>query len=203
MDLLVIEEAPARFRKLSQKASITTHRPIMGEGRVVMLRSDGTPKGIIRSMRELLLQETLTEDICITRDTTFVVNGIDPWKPWAHEKSNYLKRKGVITEAMTVTLGLLLETGRYTYDFEPKVPRAMRLAELKETLDMAGDAGPLLQTLHFNRVGAVPVRIADPELEQWRFNFKPDMPALNLSPLCYQNPDCHTWQRSLLNGQAV
>lgn len=194
MDLLVFLDAPPRHRDLSLKACIATHRPITGDGRVAMLRHNGTPMGILVALYQAaMLSES--EEVCVTSDTIIVVDGIDPRTAYAHKHSMYLKRKGAAMDAMVATIGLLLDYEMPTLDYEMMVPRAMKRTDLLATLAMAEGKPVLWSTLHHNRMRSLPVRMEDPLMPLWKYNYAPQVPSLALSDTCYANPDCITWLR--------
>lgn len=193
MDLLILRDAPARHGDLSLKACIATHRPFIGGDRVAILRHDGTARGIVSVLRNAL-SDGDSEDVCVTSDTIMVVDGIDPWLAHAFRHSMYLKRKGAFSDAMVSTIGILLENGMSTFDFEPMVPLAAKRSDLIASLALA--EGPVLwRTLHHNRMGNSPVRTDDPMMPVWKYNYEPKVPSLALSDTCYANPDCLTWLR--------
>lgn len=201
MDLLVIEECPLRHRAATQQHSITTHRAIRGDDRVVMVRSDGTPRGLMMALKDVVEFEKLSDTVCITRDNTFVIGDWNPNRAWALELSARRERKGAVSDAMVATLSELfrqIEDGvvmKGTYDFEAKVPKAFYLPSLKRALDIGGYKGMLLDTLYFNMVGDVPVRIPDPVERFWMYNYEPTGPIVTLEDTCYANTDCQVWIR--------
>lgn len=209
MDLLVIEECPERHRAATQRHSITTHRTIRGDDRVVMVRSDGTPIGLMRALKHIVESEKLSDTVCITRDNTFVIGEWDPCRAWALELSARKERKGALSDAMVATLSELfrqLEDGvvmKGTYDFEGKVPKAFSLPMLKKALDIGAPKGMLLDTLYFNMIGEVPVRVADPVERFWMYNYNPKGPIVTLEDTCYSNNDCHIWIRKQVPAPAV
>ncbi len=201
MDLLVIEECPQRHRAATQRHSIATHRAIRGDDRVVMVRSDGTPRGLMKSLKAVVDSEELSEKVCITRDNTFVIGDWDPCRAWALEVSARRERKGAMVDAMVATLSELfrqIEDGvvmKGTYDFEAKVPKAFYLPSLRKALEIGAPKGMLLDTLYFNMVGEMPVRIPDPVERFWMYNYEPEGPIITLEDTCYSNNDCMVWVR--------
>lgn len=201
MDLLVIEECPMRHRAATQRYSITTHRAIRGDDRVVMVRSDGSPVGLMLALKDIVEHEKLTDNVCITRDNTFVIGDWDVNKAWALELSARKERKGALADGMVATLSELfrqLEDGvvmKGTYDFEAKVPKAYYLPSLKKAIAIGAHKGMLLDTLYFNMIGEVPVRIPDPVERFWMYNYEPKGPIVVLEDTCYANKDCLIWIR--------
>lgn len=194
MDLFVFLDAPPRYRDLSLKACIATHRSMIGDGRVAMLRHDGTPMGSLVALYHAAMASE-SDEVCVTSDTIMVVDGIDPWKAHAHKHSMYLRRKGAAVDAMVATIGLLLNNGMPTLDYEMMVPKAMKRADLLETLAMAEGKPVLWSTLHHNRMQSQTFRVEDPMMPLWKYNYAPKVPSLALSDTCYANPDCITWLR--------
>ncbi len=201
MDLLVIEECPIRHRAATQPYSITTHRAIRGDDRVVMVRSDGTPMGIMLALLDVVENERLSETVCITRDSTYVIGEWEPRRAWAMEHSSRKARKGVISDAMIATLSELfrqIEEGvvtKGTYDFEVKAPKAYYLPSLKKALRIGAQKGMLLDTLYFNMIGELPVLMPDPVERLWKYNYDPVGPIITLEDTCYANTDCLIWIR--------
>lgn len=195
MDLLVLVDAPTRHRELSLKACIASHRSLYEGGRLAIVHHNGTPLGVTTAMLKEL--HSCAEEVCVTSDTNIIVDGIDPWIPRAFRYSMYAKRKGLVADAMVNTIGELLDKGMTTYDFEPRAPKAMKTADLIETLQMMGGRAMLWSTLHNNRMCHEPVRVEDPQMAYWKYNHRPSAPSISLSDTCYENHDCIKWLRQI------
>lgn len=195
MDLLVLVDAPRRHRELSLKACIASHRPLFRGGRLAIVHHNGFSDGITSSLLKELRE--CSDQVCVTSDTNIVMPGIDPWEARAFRHSMHLRRKGAMADAMVNTIGELLDIGATTYDFEPRAPRAMKRDDLLETLTMADGRSMLWSTLHNNRMGNVPVRIDDPQMAYWKYNYRPTTPCVSLADTCYSNPDCIKWLRQI------
>lgn len=197
MELILIEEAPAKHRELSQEVSIATHKKHFAIDGVTILHGVKGPKMLLGALRCALEDLDISDNFIFSRDTTFVVAPFDPVQAHCHAKSAYLTRKGADTSAMVGSIGYLIDNGFTTYDYEVQVPQMMSKGLTLSTLNEIGDSVQHLKTTHFNRLGFMPCRCDDPKLDVWTWRWRPTSPIVTLSDTCFSHPDCLKWLKSL------
>ena len=197
MDIMVIEQPLGKNKELIREVSLLTHRRYFGDGNTITLHGVRTPKDLIGAMRAALRDCEIEDNFILTRDTTFITGRFDPVPAYAHHKSLWLKRKGLETDAMITTIRYLLSHNFPTADYEIAVPQVISKGLLMRSFEEMGDDVHQIKTMHFNRLGFVPVQIDDPRLEKWTWNNVPKGPVVTLEETCFAHKDCISWVKGL------
>lgn len=199
MDIIFIERSPMRHRDFIQEHSFRTHDRAFGQGRRVMLSGMGSISDVQGGILTALMVSGIGEEVVVSYDTTFIAGDFDITKPHCAMRSLWMARKGVEQTAMVETIKwLIANTAGGTKDFEVKVPHLFKKDDLIATLELCDD-GPtkLMNTMHFNRMDADPVRIEDAYMDFWKWNHPPTGPVATLGDACYANKDCLRWVKAL------
>jgi len=124
----------------------------------------------------------------LSSDRVFPVGLFDPSIPVARTKSGWLKRKGIETDAMVNTIGVLSDQSIRTLDHEIDVPQLYDKLKLSAMLSSMPE-NTHFRTAYFSSYHHHPVRMDDPLIPLWTYGMIPSGPIIALEDTCFKHPD--------------
>jgi hypothetical protein len=203
MDLILLLTAPKKHRDATLVACIKSHidnMPDLDINEVVTVGPGGdfeadlsTPRLINRAMWSVVNDPDISEHFVLSSDNTFLTGRHDAKSITCLQKSDYLRRKGLWTDAMAATIGYLSMDNRPTYDYETNRPVVMDKAFLTAAMSQMIGGAYMLRTMYFNTYYSDPSRVPSNVVDRWLYGMEVKDTVSCFAETCFYHPEFMEW----------